>query len=110
MRLASDDPHPNWKLLLRYGRLDTPYEHFTVLADVQVIEGDADLGSRVGPAWLSMKVWAASADAAAQLVEAIASQVGTELRGNVEVYSSEPTEPPQEEPFAYDPSFVAYEG
>jgi hypothetical protein len=46
-----EEAHPNWKLLLRYGRLKTPYEHFTVLADVRVIEGDADLGSQVGPAW-----------------------------------------------------------
>jgi hypothetical protein len=75
-----------------------------------VIEGDADLGSQVGPAWLSMNVWAASADAAADLVGAIAPQVGAEVRGRVQVYSSEPDRPPQGEPFAYDPSFVAYEG
>jgi hypothetical protein len=103
-----DEPHPNWKLLLRYGRLETPYEHFTVLADVRVIEGDADLGSEVGPAWLSMKTWALSGDAAADLIGAIAPQLGAELRGRVEVYSSEPAEPPRDEPFAYDPSFVAY--
>jgi hypothetical protein len=34
-----------------------------------------------------MKVWAASADAAAQLVEAIASQVGTE-RGSFGDYAA----------------------
>jgi hypothetical protein len=56
-----------------------------------------------------MKVWAASPDAAGELVEAIASQVGAEVRGRVEVYSSEPTEAPQDRPFAYDPRFVAYE-
>ena len=33
-----------------------------------------------------------------------------EVRGRVQVYSSEPDRPPQDEPFAYDPSFVAYEG
>jgi hypothetical protein len=108
--VAADEAHPNWKLLLRYGRLKTPYEHFTVLADVRVMEGDADLGSQVGPAWLSMNVWAASADAAADLVDAIAPQVGAEVRGRVQVHSSEPDRPPQDEPFAYDPSFVAYEG
>ena len=95
--------------MLRYGRLKTPYEHFTVLADVRVIEGDDDLGSQIGPAWLAMKVWAESVDAAADLVAAIAPQVGAEVHGRVEVYSSEPEEPPQDEPFAYDPSFVAYE-
>jgi hypothetical protein len=95
--------------LLRYGRLETPYEHFTVLADVRVIEGDADLGSQVGLAWLSMKVWALSADAAADLIGAIAPQMGAEVHGSVDVYSSEPVEPPRDEPFAYDPNFVAYE-
>ena len=108
--MESEEAHPNWKLMLRYGRLKTPYEHFTVLADVRVIEGDADLGSQVGPAWLGMKVWAESADAAADLVGAIAPQVGADLGGRVEVYSSEPHRPPQDEPFAYDLSFVAYEG
>jgi hypothetical protein len=105
----SHEAHPNWKLLLRYGRLKTPYEHFTVLADVCVIEADADLGSQLGPAWLAMKAWASSADAAGELVAAIAPQIGAEVGGRVEVYSSEPAEPPRDVPFAYDPSFTAYE-
>ena len=106
--MERDEVHPNWKLLLRYGRLKTPYEHFTVLADVRVLEGDEELGSGVGPAWLSMKVWAASADDAAEFVGAMAPLLGAEVRGRVEAYSSEPAEPPQDEPFAYDPRFTAY--
>ena len=71
----TDEPPPNgeqaprnWKLLLRYGRLKTPYEHFTVLVDVQVIEADSAVGSQVGPAWMAMKVWAPSADAAGEII------------------------------------------
>jgi hypothetical protein len=105
----SDEPHPNWKLLLRYGRLKTPYEHFAVVADVQVIESDAELGSQVGPAWLAIAVWARSADAAADLVRAIAPEMGAEVRGRVYVYESPPVEPPRDDPFAYGPRFKAYE-
>jgi hypothetical protein len=104
----TDEAPRNWKLLLRYGRLRTPYEHFTVFADVQVIEANADLGSHAGPGWMSMNVWASSADAAAEIICDIAPQVGAEVRGRWEVYKTEPREPPQDVPFAYELRFVAY--
>jgi hypothetical protein len=111
----TDEPPPNgeqaprnWKLLLRYGRLKTPYEHFTVLVDVQVIEADSAVGSQVGPAWMAMKVWAPSADAAGEIICDIPPRVGAEVRGRCEVYKSEPDEPPQDMPYAYDLRFTAY--
>jgi hypothetical protein len=101
---------PNWRLLLRSGRLKTPYEHFAVIADVQVIEANADLGSQVGPAWMGVGVWASSAQAAADFICNIPPQGGWEVRGEVKVYKTEPDEPPQDMPFAYNFNFAAYEG
>jgi hypothetical protein len=98
----------NWKLLLRYGRLKTRYEHFTVFVDVRVTEPQADVRSQLGPAWMAMKVWAPSADAAAEIICHFAPQVGAEVRGKCEVYKSEPDEPPQDTPYAYDLRFTAY--
>jgi hypothetical protein len=98
----------DWKLLLRYGRLTTPYDHFTVLVDVDVIEGNADWNSEVGPAWMAMKVWASSADAAAGIVCDIAPQVGAEVRGKVAAYKTDPDEPPQDLPSAYGLQFTPY--
>jgi hypothetical protein len=104
----TDEAPRNWKLLLRYGCLKTPYEHFTVCADVQVIEADADIGSQVGPAWMATRVWAPSGDAAIAIICDLARQVGAEVRGRCEAYKSEPHEPPQDMPSAYDLHFVAY--
>jgi hypothetical protein len=103
-----EEAPPNWKLLLRYGRLTTPYEHFTVIVDVQVTEADVDAGSHVGPAWMGMKVWAPSEYAAAEIISDIAPRVGAKVRGKFQVYKTEPEEPPQGMPFAYDLRFTPY--
>jgi hypothetical protein len=99
---------PNWKLLLRDGRLKTPYEHFAVIADVEVIESNADLGTQVGPAWMGIGLWASPADVDGDLIDTLALGVGAVVRGEWEVYKTEPTEPPQDMPYAYDPSLIAY--
>jgi hypothetical protein len=67
-----------------------------------------ELGTEVGPAWLAIKVWARSSDDAADLVRAIAPQLGAEVQGRVDVYSAEPVQPPGVGPLAYDPAFTSY--
>ena len=50
----------DWKLMLRYGHLKTPYHHYTVIA-----EGVADVLAEgftcpAGSAFMSMKTWSSS--------------------------------------------------
>jgi hypothetical protein len=45
----------NWKLLLRYGRLRTPYSHYTVLADGRVVAIPNEHATELGPPWLSLR-------------------------------------------------------
>ena len=54
-----------------------------VIADVEVIEANADLGSQVGPAWMGIGVWASSADVDGDLIDTLALGVGAVLRGKV---------------------------
>jgi hypothetical protein len=105
---VSESDHSNWKLLLRYGRLETPYSHFTVLADGRVMEASDQPRAEPGPAWFSMRAWARTSDDAAALLEERAPTFGFEIRGRIEVYATEPERPPGDEPLAYDPNFTTY--
>lgn len=55
-----------------------------------------------------MKVWASSENEAAELVEVIGKQIGFIVTGNIEIYNSEPLEPPKENPFGYHIRFTPY--
>jgi hypothetical protein len=79
-----------------------------VPADGHVVEVSDELETELGPAWLAIKVWARDTDDAAALVEAIAPELGFEIRGRVEIYTTEPVEPPRDVPYGYDPVFGSY--
>lgn len=103
-----DDEIKDWKLKLRYGRLTTNFKHFTVLADGEVGELIEGFDCRPGRAWMSMKVWAADADEAVDLIDLVGKDVGFTVDGRTHVYTTEPTEPPRERPCAYDIKFSSY--
>jgi hypothetical protein len=62
-----------------------------------------------GKAWMSMKTWASSTGESVDMVKVIGEQVGFKITGRIEVYETEPTEPPRENPFGYDIKFTSYE-
>ena len=96
----------DWKLKLRYGQLQTPYSHYTVIAD-----GIAEAVPEVfvcppGRTFIGMKVWADSAGEAENMIRVIGRDIGFVVTGRIYVYASEPLNPPQENPGAYDITFT----
>ena len=61
---GSDESPPDWKLRLRYGRLETPYSHFTLLGAGELRDAVEWSDCPPGPAILGMKIWASSHDEA----------------------------------------------
>jgi hypothetical protein len=59
-----DDPPKDWKLKLRYGRIQTPYQHFSTISDGVFVEPSSEFDCPAGPAFMAMRVWASSTDEA----------------------------------------------
>ena len=105
---ASDVAH-NWKSLYQSGKLNTPYKHYSVIVDGVAGARAEEFGGRPGPAFLVMKIWASSTKEAAHMARLFADRAGFELRGKIEVYNTEPSEPPRDQPHAYDIKFTPYD-
>ena len=99
----------DWKLKLRYGKLSTPYQHFTVLANGIVGELIEGFECRPGKAYMAMKTWASSVDESAEMIQVIGEQIGFTVTGKIEVFDTEPVEPPEDKPHGYDIQFTAYD-
>lgn len=99
----------DWKLKLKYGKLKTSYSHFTVLANG--IAGDLKEGflCRQGKAWMGMKTWATSSEEAADMIRIIGQQIGFEVTGRIEIFETEPEEPPIDKPYGYGINFSPYD-
>ena len=104
-----DERDPAWKVKLRYGKTSTPYQHYTVLADGVVEALRQGFECRPGRAWMGIKVWAASPDEAFGMTKAIAHDIGFVQDGKMELYSTDPSEPPGENPYGYDIRFTPYD-
>ncbi len=98
----------NWKLKLRYGKTQTEYKHFTVLADGIVHDLQEGFECAPGNAWMSMKTWALSTEQSADMISTIGEKIGFECTGTVEVYETEPAQAPKENPYGYDIKFTPY--
>ncbi|HVU18711.1 MAG TPA: hypothetical protein VHD32_17540 [Candidatus Didemnitutus sp.] len=48
----TETPPTDWKLLLRYGKLKTPFKHFTAMEEGVVKKKENEFGCLVGPAWM----------------------------------------------------------
>ncbi len=99
----------DWKLKLRYGKLCTPFHHYTVLADGIVGELVEGFNCRPGKAWMGMKTWATSTGESVDMIKVIGEQIGFTVTGSVEVYETEPTQPTQDNPHGYDIKFTPYD-
>ncbi|MGV3658237.1 MAG: hypothetical protein ACO1NX_09790 [Chitinophagaceae bacterium] len=61
----------DWKLKLRYGKLQTCYKHITVIAEGIAGELEDGFDCPPGNAFMSMKTWASSDEEAADMIQAI---------------------------------------
>ncbi|MCG8588775.1 MAG: hypothetical protein MJE66_05745 [Proteobacteria bacterium] len=104
-----DDPPQDWKLKLRYGQLETPYRHFTTVSDGVFSEPSADFECPAGPAVMSMRVWASDTNEAADMACTFGDQIGFAVTGSVQIYDSEPEQPPRDDPFGYAIQFTPYD-
>ena len=109
MIINMNEQEKDWKLKLRYGQLQTPYQHFTLIAR-RIVGQLADGFSCIpGNAFMGMKVWAADYDEAVAMIQNIGNQIGFTVSGNIEIFDSEPKQPPKEDPFGYEINFTLYQ-
>lgn len=106
--MTEGDGSPNWKLDLRYGRLSTPFKHFTLVADGVVEELQDGFACPSGPAIMAMKAWASDPAEAGDMVVAIGRQIGFSVTGRIEVFETEAEQPPGPHPHGYAIGFTPY--
>jgi|JI8StandDraft_2_1071088.scaffolds.fasta_scaffold195789_1 hypothetical protein len=99
----------DWKLKLRYGKMTTPFTHFTILGNSEIGEVTEGFSCRPGPGYVGMKIWATDTQEAADIFFDIGSKVGFVPYNKVEVYETDAEEPPREKPYAYDITFMPYD-
>lgn len=99
----------NWKLKLRYGKLKTPFKHFTVIADGIVGTLKEGFICRPGNAYMGMKTWSTSAEESGDLIIAIGENIGFKVTGKIQIFETDPTEPPGKIPRGYDINFTPYD-
>lgn len=103
-----EESEKDWKLKLRYGKLITPYNHYTIIADGKVNELSKGFECPKGNAFMGMKIWAESFEKAANQFQSIGKQIGFNTTGKLQIYKSEPKEPPGESPRGYHITFTPY--
>lgn len=105
----SEPVETDWRLKLRYGQLQTPFKHYTVLAEGVAGQLSPGFSCRPGRAWMAMKTWASSGDESMDMIQAIGEQIGFKVTGKIYLYDTEPSEPPREEPFGYGITFTPFD-
>ena len=98
----------NWKLKLRYGGLTTPYHHYSLIVDGEVLEETERNGAAHGPAVMGFKCWSASHEEAFDMAEFFAGEFCFSITGRIELYDTEPKEPLRDKPYGYDFGFNSY--
>ena len=67
-----EENEKDWRLKLRYGKLETPYKHFTVIAEGEVDELKDGFECPEGSAFMAMKIWAESHEESFDVYQSIA--------------------------------------
>jgi len=98
----------DWKLKLRYGKLKTPYQHYTAIVPVLINAYIEDFNAEPGTAYGGFKIWAMDTEEVVDIVESIAQQTDFVITGKIEIYKTDPVQPPQESAYAYDINFSYY--
>jgi len=99
----------DWKLKLRYGKLKTPFTHFTVIADCKVLKPNESLGSYGKQGFFGLKVWAEDVNEAAHMTMLVAKHYDLKVGETSDVFKTDPVQPPGENPSSYDANFTPYE-
>jgi hypothetical protein len=107
--MNSEQQDTDWKLKLRYGKLTTPYHHYTVIAEGLVGEFADSFVCPPGSAFMAMKTWASSTEESGNMITVIGRQIGFTVTGNIQIYETEPVQPPRENPFGYDINFTPFD-
>ncbi len=105
--MSNQNHGSDWQRAYREGRLKTPYIHFTLVTDGQagVMRGDFDCPP--GPAFMSIKVWAPSANQAIRIAQDVGLRLGFRISGMVQIFETVPDQQPGEKPSAYDVQFAS---
>ena len=107
--MSESDAPKDWKLKLRYGHIQTPYQHFTTISDGVFTDGSNEFDCPAGPAFMTMRMWASDTEEAARMASIIGEDIGFSVTGRVHIYDTPPEEPPRDNPHGYDISFTPYE-
>ena len=102
------DIESDWKLKLRYGRLKTDFKHFTVLSDGMIEVPNSEFETAIGPSIMGLKVWVTDIEEVEDIVRAVGRNLGFNANGEIQIYESEPEQPPSKNPSAYGANFTAY--
>ena len=57
---------------------------------------------------MGMKMWASSTDEAADVTRVVGQKIGFEVTGDIQIYETDPTEPPGDNPHSYAINFTPY--
>jgi len=106
--MAIEESTSDWKLKLRYGKIRTPFKHFTAIADGEVEALVDGFSCPAGPAIMAIKTWSSGPDETADMVVAIGRQIGFSANGKIEIYETEPEQPPGQNPHGYSIHFTPY--
>ncbi len=101
--IIMEEMEKDWKL-----NLTTPYKHYTVIADGEVGELSGGFECTKGNAFMGIKIWAESFEQCADVYQTIGKQIGFKVIGDLQIYISEPIQPPGENPFGYDITFTPF--
>jgi hypothetical protein len=107
--MDSEEQLKDWKLKLRYGKMKTPFHHYTVIAEGLVEKLEHGFECRQGPAFMGMKTWATSSEESADMITAIGKDIGFKVTGRIQIYETEPSEPPCEKPYGYNINFTSFD-
>ncbi len=99
----------DWKLKLKSGIIKTVYKHYSVVVEGVGKNIPEEFSCPPGKAFMSMKTWSSSTQESSNMAKEIGNQIGFKITRKVDVYETEPTQPPQENPFGYDISFAPFE-
>lgn len=106
--MASEKENPNLIAQLRYGKIKTPFQHHTVIAEGRAGDLVEGFECRKGPAFMALKTWSNSADEASAMIQDIGAQIGFIVTGRIEVFDSAPVKAPGEHPYGYDINFTPF--
>lgn len=58
---------------------------------------------------MGMKTWALNMDESGDMLQTIGGDIGFEVTGDIQVFITDPIEPPCENPYGYDINFTPFE-